>query len=67
MPDGSVANDLKKWNKNECRWWQRHQWTKWEIVNKYFNIHDPRKHIIKYKMKRKCNRCGTIDFKFIHC
>lgn len=60
MPDGSVVSDLAKWGKsahpNECRWWQRHIWTKWKTIQKGRTNGWPV--IIQ---ERECSRCGRIE------
>jgi hypothetical protein len=40
-----------------CRWWQRHQWTKWEISTEY-----ARGKFSGPVQVRRCQRCGLHQF-----
>lgn len=56
---------------NTCKWWQRHQWSKWietksteiKCANKYTHEHEVI--YIDHHMEKTCFGCGIINFKTV--
>lgn len=49
----------------ECKWWQKHVWTKWE-KHSVETMHDQHREYVKHTLQRTCKRCGSFEFKHIN-
>lgn len=58
-----MANKKHKYE-NVCRWWQRHDWTKWMLDKEFYKCGDPLRETVKIRETRSCRVCGKTQYSY---